>query len=162
MMRDGATMDYAHSGTGKLLTADPLPDGGVEIVIPTKRRALRVALARASTTGSLMAGFLLVPVLWPVFIFTIRNTPRAVLRLTREELMFRGTKDTNLGWRVDARRWGRSAITEIRRNRGDGGIHLSLIESESVDLLQDLSNELIDQIIRYLKESNERLQNSKP
>jgi hypothetical protein len=149
-----AILDYVTpEGPGRLCI-EPGPDGGVTITVPTRRSAGRIAVAVASTD---LFAFIFVPFALIAFYLFRTRKPRAVLRMTREHLSISETDDNGLGWSVQRRSWPLAEIGELRRNRFQNSLWITIKGRDCLDLLHDLpANELLA-IIAALSEARQRL-----
>jgi hypothetical protein len=156
------SLEYAHALTGRAFAIETLPDGGGVITIPTTRTAAKVAWHYCYQVASadiltLVIGPLLFPFFWPVCMVLIKDTPRAVLRLTKETFVFTATTNHGLGRILDHREYPRDAILEIRRSRYDPGLYVRLRDRDALTLLADLPSDLIDSIAAALTDALTRI-----
>src|SRR5687768_8751755 len=123
------------------------PDGTVTITVPTRRTGMRFAIA--CSHGHLIA-LLLIPFTWALFQFVATKKPRAVFRVTRTDLHLLETSDDGLGHRETARSWPLADIGELRRNRYEPGLWMTIAGRDSFNLLTDVKPPMIDHIAEAL------------
>src|SRR5918993_460948 len=105
-------LDYAGETEQDRLAIDELPDGGVTITVPTRR-----SFGRWIASFADLWTIVFLPVLWLVYTLRRTGAPRAVLRLTDQELVLTEASDDGLGRIITARSWPRRAIGELRANQ---------------------------------------------
>jgi hypothetical protein len=130
------------------------PDGGVTITVPTRRTAGRyIAALIVGNIGALLIALFA----WLVFALFATKKPRAVLRLTPEEFIAVETRDDSLGIRVTARSWPIADIGELRRNRYEKGLWITIRGRDSFNLLEDVDAPMLDAVAAAIADASQRL-----
>jgi hypothetical protein len=148
------TLDYSVERTATDLQIDFSPDGGVTITVPTRRSAKRFMLAAASAD---LRAIVFAPICWIVFMLFATCRPRAVLRLTKTDLAITETSDDRLGWNESRRSWRLAQIGELRRNRFEPGIYITIVGRDSFTLLGDIPESSIEAVSTALQEARKRV-----
>jgi len=147
-------LGYAGPMEAAGLRIDVLPDGGVTIVVPTRRSAGRFV---GQVVSSDVLAFLFAPVAWLLFVALATRRPRAVLTLTAAELTVTETSDDGLGLWARSRGWPLGQVGELRHNRYGPGIYLTIRGRDSFDLLTDLPPDTLAAIGTALADARQRV-----
>ena len=136
-------------------------EGATLIIVPTRRNFLAFALFWAVRPVGMHPIMILVSPLTfsiavVVFLLAKKATPRAVIRITRDEIVLETTEDYALGDRVDTLRWQRGRVTEFRANRFGAGLYFRIAGEVNMDLLKDLPPGWIQQIDAALRVAMEK------
>jgi hypothetical protein len=130
------------------------PDGSVTITVPTRRTAWRYISAMcAGKIGAIV----IAPIAWLIFVLFATKRPRAVLRITPEEFIVVEHRDDTLGRIATTRSWPRKDVGELRRNRFDKGLWMTLPGRDSFGLLEDVDGPMLDAVAAAIAEARKRL-----
>jgi hypothetical protein len=148
-----ARLEYeSPSKDPKALRVEHGPDGTVTITVPTRRTGMRYALA---VSHGHAIGLLLIPFTWGLFQFFATKKPRAVFRVTRTDLHLLETDDGSLGYHETARSWPQGEIGELRRNRYERGLWMTIVGKNSFNLLEDVPEPMISAVSEALVRARE-------
>ena len=147
------TLQYETPGTAGLRVEEHA-DGGVTITVPTRRRNL--AHVCATVGGSHLLGILAALPLWLAALLLATRRPRAVIRLTDDQIVLTETSDEGPGYRTTVRSWPRGAV-ELRPNRYGDGLYVQVPGKENFDALTDVPRPMIQHIGVALAAAQERL-----
>ena len=157
-----STLNYAGTGEPETVQIDVRHDGGVTITVPSRRSLVTYV---ASTANWVLEAHLLAVVLVPLvacvacvlYLLFATRKPRAVLRLTPDEFTATETSDEGLGRRQWSRSWTLSSVGDLRPNRYESGLWVTIRGKDSFNLLGELSKDEIMPIGDALAAARERV-----
>lgn len=147
-------LNYAAPEGAPGLQIDVRPDGGVTIVVPTRRSAWR--FIRHAASADLLA-LVFAPFAWLLFVALATRRPRAVLTITATDFEAIESSDDGLGLWVTSRAWPLSEVGELRPNRYAPGLYLTIRGRDSFDLLTDLPPATLATIGAALADARQRV-----
>jgi hypothetical protein len=150
----GPALDYENPATTRELRIEQTLDGGVAITVPTRRSAWR--FIRSFADAELLA-ILAAPLLWLIFKLFASKRPRAFLRITPSELIVNEWSDDGLGYEFSSRTWPLIQIGELRRNRYDRGLWMTITGKDSFSLLLDVPEDELEQMAEALAQARGRV-----
>ena len=130
------TLDYGRRRRDIAPIVTHEADGGVTVVVPTRRSLAGVLLGVVATD---LWGFLLTPFALVAYLLLATRRPRAVITITDGVLSIRETGDFSLGRIVARRSWPLADVSEWRPNRFGAGLYVVIRGRDSFDLLTDRS-----------------------
>jgi hypothetical protein len=149
------TLEYADPALSETLRVEEGLDGGVTITVPTRRRNFRHVVSTMLHVHVL--GFVAAPMIYLLYKAFATRRPRAVVTLTRDELILTETSDDGPGFQTTVVSWPRSEVAEVRPNRYSKGLYLRVPGKQNVDLLTDLPAQTLQTIGEALAAAQARL-----
>ena len=147
-----SALEYESPRDPRALRIERAPDGTVTITVPTCRTAFGYAsdIARRGPVG-----FVLSPFAYALFKFVATKRPRAVFRVTSSDLNLLETSDSGLGLHETTRSWPLADIGELRRNRYERGVWMTIVGRDGFNLLLDVTEPMITAVANALAEARQ-------
>jgi len=146
-----SVVNYFRSGPH----AEYMADGSLIITIPTRRNLIKYGISFASQATVDIFMIPLMPLMFCVgmllYLMLGKPTPRAIIRVTKDEISMQGCGDDTLGRKTTYVSWPRTEVTEFRANRYGRGLYLRIAGKVNLDLLTDIPDEWARQIDAALR-----------